>query len=151
MHVPYLISQLYISSLTVSLPLLYACTHDTFFNTCLSIQIYRYTCACLCTPLGIYHTTRWEVLTPLNLHVQILDLGPWWTSWWSESHSDSVMDQQLTIHSHILPGTPTRLSSFPFVTHEHILYCSYSYISLYSHIYAYRWCNILVILCHVLW
>ena len=25
------------------------------------IQIYRYTCACPCTPLGIHHTTRWGV------------------------------------------------------------------------------------------
>jgi len=39
------------------------------------IQIYRYTCAYLRTPLGSRLTTRWGVLTPLNLHIQILELG----------------------------------------------------------------------------
>jgi len=53
----------------------------------LLIRIYRYTCACRCTPLGIRHTTRWGVLTPLHLRVQILELGSRWTSWWSELHS----------------------------------------------------------------
>ena len=27
-----------------------------------------------CTPLGSHLTTRWEVLTPLDLYVQILEL-----------------------------------------------------------------------------
>jgi len=50
------------------------------------------------------------------------------------------------------PSKPsTRLSSFPFVTRECILYYSSLYISLYSRIYAYRWCNIHLILCHIMW
>ena len=55
--------------------LLYVCAHDTIFNTSFLTRIYRYTCAYLCTPLGIHHTTYWRVLTPLDLHVQILKLG----------------------------------------------------------------------------
>ena len=57
--------------------LLYAYAHDMVFNTCSWIQLYQYTCAYLCTPLGIHHTTRWGVLTLLDLHVQILKLEPW--------------------------------------------------------------------------
>jgi len=39
------------------------------------IQIYRDTCAYLCTLLGIRNTTRWEILTPLDPHVHISQLG----------------------------------------------------------------------------
>jgi len=35
------------------------------------IQIYRYTCAYLCTPLGIRNTTRWGVLNPMDSHIQV--------------------------------------------------------------------------------
>jgi len=38
-------------------------------------SIYRYTCVYLCTPFGISITTRWEVLTPLNPHVQVSEFG----------------------------------------------------------------------------
>jgi len=41
----------------------------------LLIQIYRYTCACPCTPLGIHHTTHWGVSDSPDLHVQIPMLG----------------------------------------------------------------------------
>jgi len=51
------------------------------FQYILLTRIYHYTCAYLCTPLGTHLATRWEVLTSLNLHVQILEFGSWWTSW----------------------------------------------------------------------
>jgi len=72
---------LYITGFTIfillatSLPALVCCDHDTVYNTCSSTRIYRYTCTYLCPPLGIHHTTRWGVLTPLNLHVQIPEFG----------------------------------------------------------------------------
>jgi len=36
-----------------------------------------------------------DFLTPLDLHIQILEFGSWWTSWWSELRNSSVMDRQL--------------------------------------------------------
>ena len=45
------------------------------FQCMFMIQIYRYTCAHLCTPLGIRITTRQGVLTPLDLQVQVSDRG----------------------------------------------------------------------------
>ena len=63
MHVPCLIS------ITVSLPAL-ACLcsrHD--FQYMFMIQIYRYMCAYLRTPLGIRNTTRLGVLTLMDSHV----------------------------------------------------------------------------------
>ena len=41
----------------------------------LDIICYMHTCAHPASPLGIYHTTRWEVSIPLDPHVQILKLG----------------------------------------------------------------------------
>ena len=69
MHVPYLIS------LTISLSA-FVCMYSRHGFQCLFINlIYRYTCAFLCTPFGIHHTTRWGVLTPLDPHIQIPELG----------------------------------------------------------------------------
>jgi len=94
-------------TLIYSLPhcmLLYACAHDTILNSFFLTRIYQYTCACLCMPLGSRLTTRWGVLTPAVLYVHILELGLWWTSWWSELRSDSVVDQLLTVLSPFLSG-----------------------------------------------
>jgi len=49
------------------------CSHDTVFDAYFLIQIYRYTCAYLCMPLGTHLATHWGVfLTLLDLHIQIL-------------------------------------------------------------------------------
>jgi len=44
-----------------------------------SMHVYDFdlliTCAYLCMLLGIRHTTRWGVLTPLDSHVQISKFG----------------------------------------------------------------------------
>ena len=53
--------------------LLYACAYDTIFM--FMIQIYRYTCAYPCSPSGFRITTRRGVLTPLDPHVQVSELG----------------------------------------------------------------------------
>jgi len=47
--------------------------HD--FLDMFMIRIYRYTCAHLCTPLGIRITTRRGVLTLLDHHVQVSELA----------------------------------------------------------------------------
>ena len=47
----------------------------TRFSMMFMIQIYRYTCAYLYSPSGFCITTRRGVLTPLDPHVQVLELG----------------------------------------------------------------------------
>jgi len=47
--------------------------HD--FQCMFIIQIYQYTCVYLCTPFGIIITTCWGVLTPMDSHVQVSELG----------------------------------------------------------------------------
>ena len=44
------------------------------FQCMIMIRFYRYTCAYLCTPSGFRLTTRRGVLTPLDSHVQVLEL-----------------------------------------------------------------------------
>ena len=97
--------------------------HD--FQCMFFIQIYRCTCACPCTPLGSLLTTRWWVSDspgsacpdPRAWRLRILP----------------VADQRCTVKAWIIgrpsesfPSRPTtQLSSFPLVTREHFLYCSY--------------------------
>ena len=45
------------------------------FQCMIMIRFYRYTCAHPCTLFGIRTTTCWGVLTPLDPHVQVLELG----------------------------------------------------------------------------
>ena len=53
--------------------LLQACSYDMVFM--FMIRIYRYTCAYPYSPSGFRITTRRGVLTPLDPHVQVLELG----------------------------------------------------------------------------
>jgi len=115
----------------------------------LLIRIYRYTCVYLCTPLGFHHTTRWRVSdSPRSLYA---DPGAYEFSRLLIRDAQWSVDLRQTVWDPILPGPLARLSSFPFVTRERFLYCTYLYISLYSHNCAYQWCNILIILYHILW
>ena len=74
------------------------------FQCMFKIQIYRCTCAYLCSPSGFRITTRRGVLTPLDPHVQFWSLervdSP---SCWPEKCSGGV-DLQQTVCSPILPG-----------------------------------------------
>ena len=69
MSIPYLISfDIYL--------LAFVCLCQRYSFQCLfMIQIYRYTCAYLCMPLGVCITTCWGILTSLNPRVQVLELG----------------------------------------------------------------------------
>jgi len=91
-HITWFLIHVWVCMLTTQFSM-HAFHSDLSIHVCLS-----------CMPLGIHHTTRWGVLTLLDLHVQILEFGPRWASWWSELHSGSIMDQQLTVRSPILPG-----------------------------------------------
>jgi len=64
-------------SISLSLYLLSpACLGSRHGFQCMSmILIFWYTCAYLCTPLGIRITTRRGVLTPLDPYVQVSELG----------------------------------------------------------------------------
>jgi len=143
---------LYLISLTISLPapvclcswygFQYKLFWFRFIDTLVLIPAHHLT---FTTPLV------GEFLTPLNLHVQISELGACGFSWLL------IRDAQLKRGSSAdrlrpYPSRPSaRLSSFLFVTRERLLYCSLV-ISLYILAFApYRWCNILIILCHMLW
>ena len=62
-------------SLTIYLPASVCPSSRHGFQCMFMIRIYRYTCAYLRTSLGISITTCWRVLTPLDPHVQVLELG----------------------------------------------------------------------------
>jgi len=68
MSIPYLIS------LAIYLPASACLCSRHYFQCIIMIQFYRYMWAYLCTPLGIRITTRRGVLTPLDPHVQVLEL-----------------------------------------------------------------------------
>ena len=85
------------------------------FQCILLIQIYRYTCACPCTLLGIHHTTRWGafwlpwILMFRSQSLELVDsLGCW-----SKMLNWSV-DHRQTVWNLILLDPLVRLSSFPF-------------------------------------
>jgi len=69
MSIPYLIS------LAIYLLALVCLCSWHGFQCMFMIQIYRYTCAYLCTPFGISITARWRILTPLDPHVQVSEIG----------------------------------------------------------------------------
>ena len=66
--------------------------HD--FQCMIVIRFYRYTCAHLCTPSGICITTCWGVLTPLDPHVQVQELGAY------------GFPQLLTLETQLKRGSP---------------------------------------------
>ena len=122
------LSLLYITSLDASF--MFGCVCSRYDFQCMFfIQIYRYTCAYSCTLLGIRLTTRGGVLTPLNLNVQILELGAFRFSRLlfrvAQRKRRSPADRPKAYHS----KPPARLSSFPFVTCG--IFCTvHIYISL---------------------
>ena len=82
------------------------------YDSVLSIHM----CLSLLATWPLLHHSPGEFhLTPLDPHVQVMELGAVDSpSCWSEWRSSSV-DLQQTIQSSILPGPPLCLSSFPFV------------------------------------
>ena len=121
------------------------------FQYMLMTWIYWYTCVYPCTPFGICIIARWGVVTPLDPHVQITKLE---TCEFSQLLIRVAQQKRGSSANRLKPypfRPHVRLSSSPYVTRQRPLYYSYLYIPLYSRIYAYRWCNILVILCLIWW
>ena len=84
-----------------------------------------------------------EFLTPLDLYVQILEFGPWWTSCWSVRRSGSVVDQRKTSQGPYPSRPPCSSLEFSFCN-------SWVYFVLIIIVYLfYQWCNIHVILSHL--
>ena len=123
-----------------------ACTHYTIFYICFLIRIYRYTCDCLCTPLvlGCFLTTpepacsdfAWNVVGP---SVKLICVTK---AWWISDRSPVA----LFFHP-LLTGSRDSI----FAAREHLsvlLFCKFLCKSYFCTIW---WCNIYVILDHVLW
>jgi len=95
------------------------------FQYMLLTRIYRYTYVYLCMPLDIHHTTHWGVLTPLNLHVQILKLWACRFFWLLIRHAQRKHEfsaDRLEPH----PSRPPCSSpEFFFCNREHLLFYSY--------------------------
>ena len=117
--------------------LLYVCAYDMVFQHALLIQIYQYTCAYPCTPLGIHHTTHWGVSDSLGSACS--DLRAWscrffWllirvAQWKCESSANRLRP--------ILPG-PLLGSRVSF----HDSWAPFVSYVLDSRICAYQWCNV---------
>jgi len=125
--------------------LLYACVHDTIFNTCLWFGFIDTRVFIFAHHLVLASPLAREFWLPWILMSRSWSLEPVNSpSCWPERCSGSV-DPQQTVQSPIFLG-PLHVSRvFLLWTRERHLYCSCLYISLYSRICAYRWCNILVI------
>jgi len=98
-----------------------------------------YTCAYLYTPHGLIFVLVGLLLTILNLHVQISELG---ACGFSRLLIRIAQWKHGSWHDHPEPfssSPPTRLSSFHIVAREFPLYCSFLYISLYFIFHASRW------------
>ena len=73
----------------------YSCSgknaHDTIFNACFGFRFIDIHVSVYVRHLALVSPLIGEFLTPLDLHVQILELEPWWTSC-SELRSNNIMD-----------------------------------------------------------
>jgi len=103
-----------------------ACAHDTVFDMS-SNWIYRYTCVCLCMPLGFILRTR---------RVASDNHGPACPNSELGACELPVADQSAqryrgrSIRCLFLPDPRAQLSIFLVATREHLLYCSFLYIYL---------------------
>jgi len=95
--------------LYIYLPI-HAYAHDTVFNAYLRLGFIDTHVLSYARHLAFASPLAWGVLTPLDPHVQVLELGECRSlervdspSWWSEWRSGSL-DLQQTIWSSILPG-----------------------------------------------
>ena len=87
--------------------------HD--FQYIFMTGVYQYTCAYLCSPLGIHITTRRGVLTPLDPHVQVPKFG---ACEFSQLLIRVAQRKRGSLANRLNPysfSLPARLSSFPSV------------------------------------
>jgi len=148
--------QLLLSSLSSHclMPLSGSCMHaltTRFSIHALFIQIYRYMCPYPYMPFGIRRTTHWGVLTPLDPHVQVSELRACEFFRLLIRDAQRSVEYRLTVWGSILLGP--LLGSWVFPLWLMSTFCAvHSCITLCILAFAlYRWCNIIVILCHILW
>jgi len=118
--------------------LLYACAHDTIFNT-----YYFDSDLLIHVSLSLYATwpsPHHSLGSSDSLRSACVDLGG--QSLWIlpvADQSGAARRGSSADRLRLYPSSPPAwLSNFPFVSHERLLYSSLLYISLYSHICAYR-------------
>ena len=131
--------------------LLYVCPHDTVFNACLWFKFID--------TLVLIFVRHLALASPL--------VGEFWLLWILMSRSWAwslwilpVADLRGATVAWII-RRPSRAPSFQaplvgsrvFLLWHWVSFCTVHYCisPLYSRICAYRWCNILIILCHIWW
>ena len=116
------LSHLYITSFDDSFMFGCVCSRHGCQHMLL-IQIYRYVCACRRTSLGI-HTTHWGVSNSPIPYVQVPELEACGFSQLLIRNALRKCGSSTDRPEPFPSRPPVRLLSFPFVTHEHLLYCS---------------------------
>ena len=112
-----------------------AYVHDTVFDTCFLIQIYRYMCACLCTSLGLFYHSLGNFWLP-SLHVQILELGLKWTH---PPRTELILQSRLT--GSFLSNSSWSAHGITLVARVHPFVL---FILCTSYFCASGWCNMLL-------
>jgi len=128
------------------------CSQYDFWYMLLLIRIYRYTCACLCRPLGFIIRTRWIAFwQPLDLHVQNLEFGLWWifrgdqsVQWWRVR---LAADRPC-----LFPSSSLLICSQDFFCHSRASVVLFTLCKFHckSYFCISWWCNIHIILDHAL-
>jgi len=106
--------------------------HDTVFNACFWFRFIDTRVLVPARHLAFITPLIGEFLTTLDLHVQIPELGLWWTSRWSEWRSGSIVDQWKTILGPYPSWSPACPSSFSFVTRKSIVLFIILYLFVFS-------------------
>jgi len=86
-------------------------------STCMpeSHHLIIYTLPTCARHLALIFSLTGLLLTTLDLHVQILERGSWWTSCWSEWRRGSIVDQRLTVRVSFLRDPPPLCSTLEFL------------------------------------
>ena len=116
----------------------YSCSgvydHVTIFNTCFRFRFIDTHMLVPACHLAFITPFVGKFLTPLDQHVQIMDLGSWWTSCWSEWLSRSVVAQRKTSQGPY-PSRPfARFSSFLLWLMSNFVLFSMVYLFIFSHL-----------------
>jgi len=109
-------------------------THDTVFHAWFWFRFINTRVLIPARDLAFITPLVGEFLTPLDLHVQIIVLGPWRTSYWSEWRSESVVDQWKTsLWPH--PSSPLLVSRVFFCNSwAHFVLFIILYFFIFSHL-----------------
>jgi len=132
--------------------LLHAYAHDTVFNAWLWFGFIDTLMLISARHLAFASPLAGGVLTPLDPHVQVLELGArgfsWLLTWEVQRQLGSPADH-LKLYPSSPPCAPLEFSLCKLVSafctvHSCTSFCMLAFAPI-------RWCNIIVILCHIWW